>query len=280
MYARLLHVFRNTPLGRETLLQSVYFCRVVGVQLVIYVPEFTKFLMYFENEVVQVDLDNSYLKWPQTAVEHAGAIAEQGGVAPEFFKPKEFTASTLPDVPTNFDFMSCPRSMSDLSSRVGLGHIGPRVRHIVRAAHFPVLIPSAVYKEWHSIAVFFGGSANAARALKLGLRIHEATGLPIDIFTQMEKDFQHTYEQVIHDENIKEDLENNIREWYRFETGSFEENLYEVPHDALVILGAYGHGVVREILFGSKMELIQSTIANSLLIVGPKYKAVGWRWRR
>ena len=31
MEARLLHIFRNTPLGRETLLQSIYFCKQMAV---------------------------------------------------------------------------------------------------------------------------------------------------------------------------------------------------------------------------------------------------------
>ena len=64
-----------------------------------------------------------------------------------------------------------------------------------------------------------------------------------------------------------------VDQWHVFETGAFEENLYEVPHDALVVLGAYGHGVIRTIVFGSKMEKIQSTLSNNLLIVGPNYTA-------
>lgn len=45
--------------------------------------------------------------------------------------------------------------------------------------------------------------------------------------------------------------------------------LYDVPHDALVVLGAYGHGMIKDILMGSKMEQIQSTVTNNLLITGP-----------
>ena len=61
MAKQLLHIFRNTPFGRETLLQSANFCRQLDVTLVIYIPEYTKFLMYFDNDVVQIDLDHSYL---------------------------------------------------------------------------------------------------------------------------------------------------------------------------------------------------------------------------
>ena len=65
MDAQIFHIFRNTPFGRETLLQSIYFCKMTGTSLIIYIPEFTKFLMYFDNEVVQVDLDSSYLTAPK-----------------------------------------------------------------------------------------------------------------------------------------------------------------------------------------------------------------------
>jgi nucleotide-binding universal stress UspA family protein len=62
-----------------------------------------------------------------------------------------------------------------------------------------------------------------------------------------------------------------VNKWHFFESGGFEENLYQVPHDALVILGAYGHGLIKNIFFGSKMEQVQSTISNNFLIVGPNY---------
>ncbi|NIM16395.1 MAG: hypothetical protein GTO45_30750 [Candidatus Aminicenantes bacterium] len=35
-----------------------------------------------------------------------------------------------------------------------------------------------------------------------------------------------------------------------------QENLYDVPHDSLVVVGAYGHGLVKRVVFGSKAELL------------------------
>ena len=229
--------------------------------------------MYFENDVVQVDLDNSYLTAPETALKHATELVEQTGIEPRFLNPKHYTASTLPDIQTNFDYMCCPRSVSDLSSKIGLGYIGPKVRRIVKSARFPVLIASPVYKAWKSIMVFFGGSANAVNALKLGFRMARISGLPLDIFTQMEKASREKYETVIQSENLKEEMNRYLNKWHFFEGGLFEENLYKVPHDALVILGAYGHGLIKTILFGNKMERIQSTVSNNLLIAGPNYTA-------
>jgi nucleotide-binding universal stress UspA family protein len=274
MENRLLHIFRNNPFGRETLLQSIYFCNKVGASPVIYIPKTTKFLMYFDNDVVQVDLDKSYLVSPETALKRATELVEQEGISARFLDPKHFTASTLPDIHTNFDYMCCPRSISDMSSKIGLGYIGPRVRRIVKSARFPVLITSPVYKEWKSIAVFFGGSANAIKALRLGFHIARASGIQLDVFTQTEKFSKEDYQQMIKDRNIEEEMDLYVKQWHFFENRVFEENLYDVPHDALVILGAYGHGVIRNIVFGSKMEKIQSTISNNLLIAGPNYTTI------
>ena len=271
MDAQLFHIFRNTPLGRETLLQSIYFCKKIGASLIIYIPEFTKFLMYFENDVVQIDLDGSYLTLPETALKHAKELLDQGKIKARFLEPKNYTASTLPDISTNFDFMCCPRSISDLSSKIGLGYIGPRVRRIVNSARFPVLITSPVFKKWRSIAVFFGGSANAVNAMKLGFRISRESGMPLSVFTHVENVSKESCEEIIKNENLEKEMNRYVSKWHMFESGKFEENLYDVPHDALVVMGAYGHSLIRNIFFGSKMEKIQSTITNNFLIAGPNY---------
>ncbi len=271
MATQLLHIFRNTPFGRETLLQSIYFCRQLGIALVIYVPEFTKFLMYFDNDVVQIDLDNSYLTSPQTVREHALELIGESGVTYRFLDPKQFTASSLPDIPTTFDFMTCPRSISDLSSKIGLGYIGPRVRRIVRSARFPVLMTSLVYKPWETVAVLFGGSTNAVNSLKLGLRVSRLSNKPLHVYTYLENDNRNHLQQILEEEHLEADMNADAAEWHFFERGTLEDNLYSIPHNALVVLGAFGHGLVRDIVFGSKMEKIQSVMPNSMLIVGPKY---------
>lgn len=274
MENRMLHIFRNTPPGREALLQSAHFCKTTGVSPVVYIPEFLKFLMYFDNDVVQVDLDDSYLTDRETARIHAVEIVRSQGLPePAFIEPKNFTASTLPDVPVNFGFMCCPRAIGDLSAKIGLGYIGPRVRRIIQSAKFPVLIPGEVYKPWSSVAVMFGGSANAVKAFRLGLHVSLLSGLPLDVFTQPGKQSAADYRWIIDAENLNDDMDRRVRRWEIFGAGELAVNLYQIPHDALVVLGAYGHGVIREMLFGSVMEKVQSVLPNNLLIVGPKYQA-------
>ena len=254
MAARLFHVFINNPFGRETLLQSIYFCKKVGASLLIYIPKHRMFSMHFENDIVQVDLDDSYFTSPDNALKHATEVVKKMGIRARFLDPKHYTTSMYPDIQPNFDFMTCPRSISDLSSKIGLGYLGPGVKRIVESARFPVLITSPAYKEWHRISVFFDGSAKAVNALKLGFRISRASGIRLDVFPQMEKGSRESYEEVIKDKNLQKEISRRVNKWHIFEKGTFEEILYEVPNDALVVLGAFGHSLLKDIAFGSKME--------------------------
>ncbi len=269
MNYKLLHIFRNTPFGRETFLQSLYFCKTINAFPVAYIPKSDKFLMYFSNDAVQVDLDHSYLKSPDTAKSHAEDLFNEMEIKPMFYEPKNFTASSLPDIPTNFDYLCCPRSVSDLSSKIGLGHIGPKVRRIIKHATFPILITSPVFKPWKSISVFFGGSKNALTALKLGLKIAMSSGFSLDIYTLLEKQDEAYYRDLIKKEGLKEPVSQLSQQWHFYEKSDFDKMLYDVPHNSLIVLGAYGHGIIKDILLGSKMEKIQSTVTNNLLITGP-----------
>jgi hypothetical protein len=272
MVSNLLHVFRNTPLGRETLMQSIYFCKAIDIGLDIYIPDALSFMMYFDGEAVQVDLDRSYLTSPETAANRARSVTTAAGLQPRFLDPKHRTARDLPDIPTHYQFMSCPRSISDLSSKIGLGYIGPKVRRIIHSAPFPVLMTSPVFKAWKSITVLFGGSASACSALRAGIQIAQRSGLPLDMFIQMEREEFFYFEQ-IHDAGLEKSLDSQVRHWYWFEDGEFASNLYSVPHDALVLAGAYGHGLIKQLVFGSRLETVQATLTNNILVSGPRSMA-------
>ncbi len=269
MMTNLLHIYRNTPLGRETLMQSIYFCKTLDIELVIYIPDAVRFMMYFDHDAVQVDLDRSYLTDPETALERVRSLAADAGVEPEILVPKNRTASNLPDIPTHFAFMCCPRSISDLSSKIGLGTIGPKVRRIIRSANFPVLMTSAVFKPWTSVAVLFSGSESALNALQSGIQISRWSGFPLDLFIQLEQDIAY-YEQRIREVDLEKTVARHVRHRHLFDGGEFVHNLYTLPHDALVLSGAFGHGLVTNVLFGSKVELAQATLTNSLLVSGPR----------
>ncbi|ORJ62961.1 hypothetical protein [Geothermobacter hydrogeniphilus] len=265
----LLHVFRNTPFGRETLLQSAYTCRRMQRPLDIYLPKDKKFLFYFDNEVVQVDLDRSYLHQPETAQENAEAMLQLGPtLTTRFFQAEKYTATGLPDLSPGYGMMTCPRSMSDQTSRIGLGFIGSKVRRILQTAPFPILIPSPVYKPWTRLAVLYGGSDAAAGALRLALKIQQRCNVELRIFSLGDRKelSAHLEQQGLADKIQREN-------WHVFSSGRIGDHLNQVPHDALVVLGAYGHGPIKA-LFGSTMETIQAGLPNNLLVTGPKFNAL------
>ena len=269
MERRLLHVYRNTPLGRETLLQSLHFCKTLGASLTIYIPESTQFLMYFDHDAVQVDLDSSYLTATESAESRACQLADEFGIKPTFLRPKNYTASQLPDIPTSFHYICCPRSISDLHSKIGLGYIGPKVRRIVKSSTFPMLLTGSTYKPWNSIMVFYGGTINANKALRWGLELGRRAGMPVDMFSLTEGRDQDFFNERLEEADLLDDVRENIRKWQRFNDGAFEDHLYNVPHDALLVIGAYGHGLIKDMLFGSKVETVQSWMPNNILLVGP-----------
>lgn len=266
---KLLHIFRNTPFGRETFLQSLYFCKTIHATPHVYIPESDKFLMYFSNDAAQIDLDGSYLTDPGTARVHVEEICDEMEVKPVFYTPKNRSASSLPDVSTRFDYLCCPRSVSDKSSKIGLGHIGPKVRRIIKHATFPILITSPVFKPWKRLAVLFGGSSNAAKALRLAVKIALASGYPLDIYTLLEQHDEAYYRDQLRSTGLAEIADQVPHQWHFFPAGHMNAMLYNIPHNALVVMGAYGHGLIKEVLFGSKMEMVQSTVTNNLLVTGP-----------
>lgn len=269
MKKNLLHVFRNNPFGRETLLQSAYSCQQLQLSLDVYIPADKKFLFYFGGEVVQVDLDSTYLFAPQTAQKHVEqTLLQQPDLKYQFIRHQSYTGTGLPDLPTDFSLMTCPRSIGGASSRVGLGHIGPKVRKIVQQATFPILIPSAVFKPWQKIVVLYGGSPSAGKALHLAHTIQQRSQKPLQVMSVGDRAL---FETMLKEQGLLELI--SAHDWQVLPGKKLDKkHLYQIPHDALVILGAYGHGPIKA-LFGSSMELIQSQLPNPLLIVGPHYKS-------
>ncbi len=270
----MFHVFRNTPHGREALLQTAYFCRKMRVSPVVYIPSHARFLLYMENDVIQVDLDPSYLRSPETAEAHVNAVmAEMGMELPRFFSPRHFSTPSLPDVPVSFNFMTCPEILSDRKGKSGAGYIGPRVRRIFKAAPFPLLIPQPVFKPFTSIAVMFGGSINAANALRLAVRLNRLSGMPVSLYTAEEgRRGKKYYEKLMGKNALTGVFAQTVSHWHLFPAKHFIENLFLIPHDALVVAGAYGHGAIRRLFRKSTLDVIQANLPNSLLIAGPDYR--------
>lgn len=269
MNDRFLHIHRNTPLGRETLLQSIHFCKTLNLSLSIYIPESKRFLMCCgsENSGQQIELDKSYFFSPESALTHAKELTENEGTKPNWIIPQNDPAESCPKIQGSFEFMCCPRCMKEPLSKLSVGYIDAAVRKIIRAAQFPVLIPSLVYRPWKRIAVFYSGSHGELNTLKLGLQICRVSGLPMDIFTQLESGRNKDVRNSINNQALKNEIDNAINKWHQFNSRDFMSRIFNVSHDALVLLGDFHSQKHRN--FSGKMEKIQSVLPNNLLVVGP-----------
>jgi len=159
MKTTLLHIFRNSPMGRENLMQSAYFCeKQFGLSLAVYIPEAPDFGMDFGGTPVTVQLDGSYTAYSSTARKHAEDVLSGFKGNLSFYAPEQRLPSAMPLLANDWSMMTCPRAVSEKSSRIGLGHIGPKVRALVKHAPFPILIPSMSFKPWTNVTTFFGGS--------------------------------------------------------------------------------------------------------------------------
>jgi len=265
MEKSLLHVFRNSPYGRETLLQSAYTCQKLQLPLDIYLPEEPHFIFYFARGTVQVDLDSSYLQSHGTARGHVEELLEDSeGLYYRFVEPVSQIETGFPTLSPRCSLMTSPRSMTEATSRIGHNHIGPKVRRIVQTAPFPILIPSVSYKPWARLTVLFGGSRLAAQALKLAVELSQTSQLPLSVISFGDKD-------ALQKQAVKTGVTEILTscDWQVIPGAPTAEKLFAIPHDALVVLGAYGHGKIRA-LFGSTMELVQAELPNPLLVIGPQ----------
>ncbi len=266
---RILHVYRNTPLGRETLLGAAYLCRRTGMQLAVYIPRGPepRFTLNFELDLVEVQLDGSYLISPETAELHARELVEAQGLVLRLVEPSHRVASTLPELPSDFDMMTCPRSLSDSSGAILPGRLGSRVRRLVRAATFPVMILPVPALAWDRVVTFFGGSRYSLAALEWGKTLARSAGVPFELITVDDGDAAARAHAALAEAGLLKELEPC---WEVVEETPFVEALWKVPRTALVTAGAFGHSGIKATMFGSRTEIIQSHLPNPILLVGPR----------
>lgn len=266
----MLHIYRNSPLGRENLMQSAYFCKKhFGLSLEVYIPTSPQFSITLGADDFLIQLDVSYTQYPQSAKQRVAATLEAAECPYLLISPPEGDARAVPHLPGAWTIVSCPRVISEALTPIGLGHIGPKVRSLVKSATFPMFIPCLTYKPWTNVTAFFGGSPLGVLVVKEALAIARLSQVPARIHTQLDGITKEECEKALSDAGILGAISGSDVTWRVYERGDLVENLYDVPHDSLAVVGAAGHHVIRELVFGSKLEAIQSTLPNPLVVVGP-----------
>ena len=248
---KLLHIFRNTPFGRETFLQSLYFCKTIKASPVVYIPKSDKFLFYFSNDVIQVDLDSSYLTDPDTAEDRARALLTEQGIKEIFLTPKNYTASSLPDLPPTLIFYAAPGLSVTCPAKSAWDTSAPRSGGSSSTPPSPYFCP-APCSSLDKYCRIVRGIRQRRQCPETGSEAFPGIGIPLDIYTLMEGRDQEYYRETAQKQTFWEMAEPRINKWHFWEKDQFDQMLYDIPHDALLVLGAYGHGALKDILFAAK----------------------------
>jgi hypothetical protein len=265
MQEKVFHVYRNTPIGRETLMQAIDLCKKSSADLYIYSPQHDRFMIYFDADAVEVHLDQSYLHSPGTQKNNLDSILEaQRFVAKNVYSSTK-TGSTLPDISTNFDLINLPKIMTELKKGLTGSNIGPGVRRLIKASHAPALISPNRFVDWSSIHLFFGGSRHAEKALRWALLLSRESKKPLHLTTLLEKKNESFYRDKIKKMNI---LPGRIASWTFWEQDSLFDALFKVERDQLIVMGAYGKSGLKKRLLGGTTEMVLRNSANPLLLVG------------
>jgi nucleotide-binding universal stress UspA family protein len=153
--------------------------------------------------------------------------------------------------------------------RIGSGGIlGSTVESVVRGVGKPVIVTPQSFMEIESMGLAYDGSPPAENALKLAVEISEQAAWPLSIIIVTDNDqlsaaltarIEKFIEPIVEDKDRKIDVDTIIlkgkedREILRFiREGSIE----------LMVMGAYGHNRLRELILGSTTSYIirKSTI--------------------
>ena len=130
-------------------------------------------------------------------------------------------------------------------------HIGSRLESVVRTMHRPILITTANYKPPQRVMFAFDGSATSVKGLEMVATSPLFRNLPCHLVMVGSQTDVHR-EQL---ESAKVALENaGFDAPTSLVRGEVERELrdYRIEHDIdMIIMGAYGHSVIRRFLVGS-----------------------------
>ena len=147
--------------------------------------------------------------------------------------------------------------------------LGTNVEYVVRQTHKPVLITPSEYKPFRKMLIAYDGSSFADKALRSGAEIAQAMKLPVTVVCVAEKkddalQILSTASAILKDDKLTVDT---VAKGGSDHAGGILEvcNDEDSKFDILV-MGAYGHSRLREMILGSNtVRVMRSTNCSILL---------------
>ncbi|MHC4307290.1 MAG: universal stress protein [Planctomycetota bacterium] len=144
--------------------------------------------------------------------------------------------------------------------------LGSNLESVVRQTHKPVLVTPEKYKKITKILVAYDASSFSTKALTAGADIAEQMKLPLTVVTVSddEKAGKEILSQA--DENLKDSKIKYDKVLKDGETVSAILDFCKEGHYDLLVMGAYGHSKIRELILGNTTVQIMRKVNCAALL--------------
>jgi nucleotide-binding universal stress UspA family protein len=196
----------------------------------------------------------------ETILQAFRARCEEEGVHAETKKTVGIIDETIVEEGINFDLILLAQRGEHFHS--GGAFLGSTAESVVRKSRRPVMVTPATFREIESMGLAYDGSGPADNALHLVVELHEQTSWPLTVII------------ITDDHGVGASLDQKIEDFlepYKIDSttillrGKEEREIIKFIKEGsveLMVMGAYGHNRLRELILGSTTSYVirKSTI--------------------
>jgi nucleotide-binding universal stress UspA family protein len=205
-------------------------------------------------------LQDSLEERAETILQAFRTRCEEAGVHTETKKTVGIIDETIVEEGINFDLILLAQRGEHF--HLGGALLGSTAESVVRKSRRPVMVTPATFQEIESMGLAYDGSGPADNALQLVVDLHEQTSWPLTVII------------ITDDHGVGASLDQKIEDFlepYKIDSttiilrGKEEREIVKFIKEGsveLMVMGAYGHNRLRELILGSTTSYVirKSTI--------------------
>jgi nucleotide-binding universal stress UspA family protein len=153
------------------------------------------------------------------------------------------------------------------------GLLGSSVERMVRASIKPCLVTPEKFRQIKHILIAHDGSVESNKALHAGLGLAAALDTDTTILTVCQREQEESASKTLHDA-LQQARRHKLKAQAQLAHGTAETEILAFADKLgadLIVMGAYGHTRIRELILGSTTsQVLRKTTVPVLLVRGPK----------
>ena len=152
------------------------------------------------------------------------------------------------------------------------GALGSSVEHVVRASVKPCLVTPDRFRQVHHILIAYDGSEESSKALRAGIALAPALGAKVTITTVAAVGAEDAATETLHKAK-QQAIEAGVAAHAEPLHGDPEVQILELKESIgadLIVMGAYGHTRIRELILGSTTSHVMRKSDVAVLLVRGK----------